>query len=179
MMPLDTQNGPPRVSVPDPGAIDRAVALGWRLITAVEAFASQFAELGDIELPPVVGSAQDQANLRTVAPLYLAAELESARLVPAAEALAELFVHGALRGDLGPAATRYRDDFDVRTGARLQRARLKQREVAIGIAKERPPVAEQGPVEVGVDGAKGRHEGGRYGSRDGPAPRLEPRRPDA
>jgi hypothetical protein len=90
------------------GEIDRTLALGFRLLAAVEAFATQFAfdELGDIDLPPVMaGSETEQAHLRAIAPLYLASELESARLLPAVEMLAGLFVSGGLSGDLGPATT--------------------------------------------------------------------------
>jgi hypothetical protein len=90
----------------DPGSVDSALALAGRLLAAVEGFAQQHSlpELGDIELPPVVGSAADQAHLRSVAPLYLAAELEEAGLVPAVELLAGVFASGGLQADLGPAA---------------------------------------------------------------------------
>ncbi len=88
------------------GKIDRTLALGFRLLAAVEAFAAQFAldELGDIALPPVTaGSEAEQAHLRAIAPLYLASELESARLLPAVEMFAGLVVSGGLSRDLGPA----------------------------------------------------------------------------
>jgi hypothetical protein len=88
------------------GEIDRTLALGFRLLAAVDGFASQFAlpELGDIDLPPVVGSEADQAYLQSAAPLYLASELEAARLLPAVEMLAGLLMSGGLAADLGPAA---------------------------------------------------------------------------
>src|SRR5262245_7626968 len=66
--------------------IECSLALGFRLLAAAESFAAAFAELGDIELPPVVGSEADQAALRAAAPLYLASELETASLLPAVEA---------------------------------------------------------------------------------------------
>lgn len=90
----------------DPSEIDASLRLGLRLVDTVEAFAASFAfdELGAIDLPPTTGSAADQANLRAMAPLYLAAELESARLLPAVETLAGIFVSGSLTSDLGPAA---------------------------------------------------------------------------
>jgi hypothetical protein len=90
----------------DLAALDAALGLGQALVDAVEALAVQLdlPELGDIELPPVVGSAADQAHLRAAAPLYLAAELEVARLLPAAEVLAGVFASGGLNADLGPAA---------------------------------------------------------------------------
>ncbi len=69
-------------------------------------FAAQLAEpeLGDIDLPPAFNPGVDQANLRLVAPLYLASELEAARVLPATEILAGLFVSGGLQSDLGAAA---------------------------------------------------------------------------
>ena len=71
------------------------------------AFAAQLGlpELGDVDLPP---SRRDppptRRGLQASAALYLASELESARLVPAMEALAGVYVTGALAADLGPAA---------------------------------------------------------------------------
>src|SRR5262249_59968710 len=56
--------------------------------------------------PPVIGSDVDQARLRPVPPLYLAAELEAAQLLPAAEALAGVFVSGGVGIDVGAAADR-------------------------------------------------------------------------
>jgi hypothetical protein len=86
-------------------ALDRPLALGWRLVGAAETFAIQFAQsnLGAIDLPPVVGTAADRTHIQTIAPLYLAAELEAARLVPAVETLAGVFASGGLTVDLGPA----------------------------------------------------------------------------
>lgn len=98
------QLAPPTFDVRDAGAIDGALALGLRLVAAAEAFATQFGDLGDLELPPVAGSEADQAILRTVPPLYLAAELEAARLLPAVEMLAGLFVSGGIEADLGAAS---------------------------------------------------------------------------
>jgi len=88
------------------GAIDRVLALGERLLMAVETFAAQLdlPDLGDIELPPVIGTAADQSHLQTVAPLYLASELESAQLLPAVEVLTGLFASGGLQADVGAAA---------------------------------------------------------------------------
>jgi hypothetical protein len=88
------------------GDIDCVLALGHRLVDAVEQFALQFGGGDfDVELPPIVGSDADQAHLRSVAPLYLAAELEQAGLVPAVELVGGLFVSGGLSGDLGPASS--------------------------------------------------------------------------
>ena len=90
----------------DTEGIEAAVALSLRLVAGVESFAASlaFAELGDIELPPEAGSPVDQASLQSVAPLYLAAELEAAGLLPAVELVAGLFASGALSPAVGPAA---------------------------------------------------------------------------
>jgi hypothetical protein len=90
----------------DPLQLDRSLAFGLRLVDTAEAFALQLgsADLGDIELPPALGSAADQENLRLTAPLYLASELEAARLLPAVEKFAGIFVSGGIQTDLGSAA---------------------------------------------------------------------------
>ncbi|HXB71043.1 MAG TPA: hypothetical protein VNY05_22600 [Candidatus Acidoferrales bacterium] len=87
------------------GQIERSLGLGFRLLDAVDRHAVQFGGLGlvDYDLPPVGASETDQANLRTVPPLYLASELEAAGLVPAAEMLAGLFASGGIQRDLGQA----------------------------------------------------------------------------
>jgi hypothetical protein len=84
-------------------AVDGALALGLRLAGGADPYASPL-DLGDVELPPVSGgTAEEQARLRSVAPLYLAGELESTRLLPAVEMLAGLFASGAIPGDVGAA----------------------------------------------------------------------------
>jgi hypothetical protein len=89
-----------------------------RLVRGGDPFALAL-DIGDIDLPPVVGgSAQDQAMLRELAPLYLAAELEATGLLPLVEALAALFATGALAGDPG-AAGRLLHAFHVRRRNRL------------------------------------------------------------
>jgi len=58
-------------------------------------------QLGDIMLPPAIaGSATDQAHIRCIASLYLAAELEAAMLLPSAETLIGLAMDGGLPGEL-------------------------------------------------------------------------------
>jgi hypothetical protein len=88
-------------------AMERSLALSQRLVGHARAFAAQLGlpELGDIDLPPIGGSAADQAGLRAAAALYLASELESARLVPAMEVLAGVYATGALPVEVGPAAS--------------------------------------------------------------------------
>jgi hypothetical protein len=60
--------------------------------------------IGVIDLPPVLGAEGDQAQLRTVAPLYLFSELENAGLLAVTEKLASLFATGGVQADPGPAA---------------------------------------------------------------------------
>ena len=84
--------------------IERSLALGLRLLDSLPGMAAALArgDLDPIDLPPIVGAA-DSSSLRVAAPLYLAAELEAAALLPVAELAAGLFAQGALRGDLGAA----------------------------------------------------------------------------
>jgi hypothetical protein len=105
----------------DPASLERALAQGARLAAVVHGLALQLGlpDLGDIELPPAIGEA-DGATLRAAAPLYLAAELEGARLLPAVETLGGLFASGAITADLGAASAhllafwqRRRDRFTV------------------------------------------------------------------
>ena len=83
-----------------------ALNFGWQLVSAVEDFAFQFAfsELGEIDLPPSMQPESDSAQLQTAASLYLASELESARVIVAAETIAGLAASGGLRGDTGEAS---------------------------------------------------------------------------
>jgi hypothetical protein len=79
-----------------PGSFEASLALAQRLVDDFESFAASLGDLDPIDLPPVLGGELDQARLRSLGPMYLAAELEAARLVPAAETLAALFVSGGL-----------------------------------------------------------------------------------
>ena len=89
----------PRASLAAPTAIDLALAEAEWLLRRAEALS---VALADIELPPASGgTAEDQAHLRGIATVYLAAELESALLVPAAELLASLAASGGLPGATG------------------------------------------------------------------------------
>lgn len=58
-----------------------------------------------MDLPPVVGSIEDQARLELVTPLYLVAELDAAQLLIGAEMLSGLVASGGLTADLGPSAS--------------------------------------------------------------------------
>lgn len=84
-------------------ALDGALAFALSLARAPDPYAFPL-DLGGIELPPAGGgTAEEQALLRAAAPLYLCAELESTRLVPAVETLAGLWASAALPADPGPA----------------------------------------------------------------------------
>jgi hypothetical protein len=83
-------------------ALERSLALALELAVASEAVVLEL-DLEPIELPPAIGSELDQARLRGAGSLYLAAELESARLVAVVETLAALFASGAIQADLGDA----------------------------------------------------------------------------
>jgi hypothetical protein len=93
---------PPEVGPLASDAVDGALALGLSLLQVAGDPYSLSLDY-EVELPPVLGGTeQEQAALRTAAPLYLAAELESTRLLPVVEVLAGLFASGALPGDPGP-----------------------------------------------------------------------------
>jgi len=63
------------------------------------------AELGDIDLPDSAPTPEDVRQLETIAPLYLASELEQAGLLRTAELIAGLFASGAITQPLGPTAS--------------------------------------------------------------------------
>ncbi|MDO9367737.1 MAG: hypothetical protein Q7T68_04135 [Sphingopyxis sp.] len=87
---------------PDP-APETALLDAEALLTHAENFAVMLAELGHIELPPTTYA--DPMQLRAIASLYLAATLESAGLIDAADDLVRMVRTGMLTGDLGEAAT--------------------------------------------------------------------------
>jgi hypothetical protein len=80
-----------------------ALADAEALLTHAENFAVMLAELGQIALPPATYA--DPMQLRAIASLYLAATLESAGLIDAADDLVRMVRTGMLVGDLGEAAT--------------------------------------------------------------------------
>jgi hypothetical protein len=87
----------------DPVTMSAAMALCWRLVADADTLAFSLADLGDIELPPSMRPAADIALIESTAPLYLASELEAARLLAAVETLASISISGGLRADIGPA----------------------------------------------------------------------------
>jgi len=85
------------------GTLTQALALANRADACASVLA--LTELGDIELPETTpSSVEDQAQIRAIAPLYLAAQLEETGLLRAVETISGLAVSGAFQVDLGPAA---------------------------------------------------------------------------
>lgn len=83
------------------GALAQSQALVQRATAAGLAFALD--ELGDIQLPEPAAARIDRAQLRALASIYLAADLEPAGIIASIEQLAGLSATGALRLDLGGA----------------------------------------------------------------------------
>ncbi|WP_323801768.1 hypothetical protein [Parasphingorhabdus sp.] len=84
-----------------------ALNQGGRLVAKATGYGLAFAldQLGDIDIPEPHASQIDRAQLRALATLYLAAELEPAGIIPTAELLAGLSTSGGLNIDLGPAGS--------------------------------------------------------------------------
>ncbi len=80
--------GRPLHEAPDAPTMLRAIGEAERLIAQAHSFATALEDLG-IDLPPPIATA-DSAQLRAIAGLYLAAELDAAGLIGAAEALTGL-----------------------------------------------------------------------------------------
>jgi len=81
-----------------------AFRLGQRQLAVASALAVSVAlDLGDLDLPSVDVPVEEQVQLRVAAPLFFAASLESARLLPALEMLSMVWSSGALPLDMGPA----------------------------------------------------------------------------
>lgn len=91
-------------NLPADDVLARPLALAHFLLQGVQAFAHALSNLGAIDLPPIVGREADRSHVQAAVPLYLAAELEAARLIPAVEVLAGLFASGGLRLDQGEGA---------------------------------------------------------------------------
>jgi hypothetical protein len=82
-----------------------ALSAGERLVARATAHGLAFAldQLGDIDIPEPVAARIDKAQLRALAALYLAADLEPAGIIPSVEALAGFASTGAMSIDLGGA----------------------------------------------------------------------------
>lgn len=92
----------PPPPVPHDGVLDALVIDAGRLVAVAAGFALALDQIG-IELPPLHAAKIDQAQLRAVASLYLASELENTGLIAAVETLAGLVRSGALGVDVGAA----------------------------------------------------------------------------
>jgi hypothetical protein len=161
---------PPRA---DALGLDRALALGaWLVMRAQPALlARSLTDLGEIDLPPTLGSADDQSRLRAVPPLYLAAELEQARLLPAVELLAGLYVSGGLpvdAGDAGPQIVAFWKDRHQRLAERERRALFSR----LFGGDDGPTLAVRGGVNEAFTGAMIGFTEALH--RLQPAPQLDP-----
>jgi hypothetical protein len=92
----------PPPPVPHDGVLDGLVSDAGRLVAIAAGFALALDQIG-IELPPIHAARIDQAQLRAIASLYLASELENTGLIAAVETLASLVRTGALPVDVGAA----------------------------------------------------------------------------
>ncbi|MES2318829.1 MAG: hypothetical protein V4631_15215 [Pseudomonadota bacterium] len=92
----------PTPPVPHDGVLDALVSDAGHLVASAASFAMALDQIG-IELPPMNAAQIDQAQLRAVASLYLASELENTGLISAVETLAGLVRTGALGVDVGAA----------------------------------------------------------------------------
>ena len=92
----------PPPPVPHDGVLDAMVGDATRLVASAAGFAMALDQIG-IELPPLHAAQVDQAQLRAIASLYLASELENTGLISAVETLAGLVRTGAIGVDVGAA----------------------------------------------------------------------------
>jgi len=84
--------------------LDSAVRRSDLLVGAAKALAIGLDELGNINLPPSIHGQIDQAQLRVIASLYLASDLEQAGIIPAVEHLSAMARNANLNINLGKSA---------------------------------------------------------------------------
>ncbi len=128
-----------------------ALAHAKRVILHLRAFAAQL-DFGDLDLPETIGSAEDQARVRSAATLYFASELESTRLLAALEVVAGLWASGALPVDLGSAGA----SLIAYHRSRESRLTSEEREAIFGRlfgAGSGPAYADGIPRNVGFESA--------------------------
>ena len=111
-------------------ALERALARAGSVLAAARPLAVALAEIQLPDLPDApLGTPRDAATLRSIAPLYLAMEIEATGLTEAGSAIAGLFASGALPLSRGPAAEtlmRYHRNYERRLpGADRQAAYLR------------------------------------------------------
>lgn len=97
--------GPMTIAPLADAGLAAAIRSGEQLVARATAHGFAFAldELGDIDIPDPVSANISRAQLRALASLYLAADLEFAGIIPAVEALAGFSASGTLSLDLGGA----------------------------------------------------------------------------
>jgi hypothetical protein len=87
-----------------PLSVDASLRKAETLVARAVAFAASLDEsLPDLELPARAGASIDRAQLRAIAALYLASELDAAGVVAAAESLMRLQRTGSLAIEVGDA----------------------------------------------------------------------------
>ena len=98
---------PSEAALPDGASLRAALAQAFALVQRAHSrtVAFQLDQSGGIVLPDTTpATGDDQAQIRAIAPLYLAAQLEDAMLVPSVELLTSLAMSGGLPVELGAAA---------------------------------------------------------------------------
>jgi hypothetical protein len=83
-----------------PPSLEQTLRRAETLVAAARAFAIALEDLPALDLPPPASETMGQGQLRAIATLYLASELEAAGVVPAAEDLMRLARSGSLPVDL-------------------------------------------------------------------------------
>ncbi len=117
------------------------------LVEAAAAFSFALEDFAAIELPPSSGSAMDQAQLRAIAALYLASELEAARVIPAAEDLIALARAGTLAIDLGSAAASLEQYWRARNERASEAERQSFFAGLFGVSSGASPVGGRANIE--------------------------------
>jgi hypothetical protein len=88
-------SGPESLGASGDLLLDSALRKSASLLAVAQAFAIGLDELGAIDLPPVLSGQVDQAQLRAIASLYLASDLEAAGVLSSVETLAGVSKGGA------------------------------------------------------------------------------------
>ncbi len=96
----------PQIAPAADATLAAALAQGERLVACATApgLAFTLEELDGLELPELSAARIDRAQLRALASIYLAADLEPAGIISSAEKLAGLVATGVINFDLGSAA---------------------------------------------------------------------------
>jgi hypothetical protein len=95
--------------------LDSALRKSGSLIGAAQSFAVGLDDLGALDLPPVMHGQIDQAQLRAIASLYLASDLEAAGVIASVEQLSGLSRGASISIDLGRAAPLVADFWRLRS----------------------------------------------------------------